>query len=1395
MVGKNNHIRTIKSNLKEHYKAYKAGRRWLYASLASLALGAGLLLGGSMTASADVQSTSTQDPVDSVGNESGDAAAASQKATAVSLKTSATSDTSNKTAADSSATTSTSDSNGSANTANTNDSVKATQVTPVTSDNNAENTATTQTTSVAKAATDAATSDTETTQKSATTQSAKSETLVDPTEEQLDAAKANAEQVYATTNEPQEIDAVAPDSAASLTLSATAVGHGTNAKSPLTLTLTTNAKAGDVYVINIPASTQVYTFASADPLVSAAGTTTVTQNPDKSTTVTDTFTADSTTTQLIKLNLGGNYAAQDGGMPDVGKTLTKTITWSINKVAQTPLTFTQTIQPTTNLTTVSMIYPDGKQVSQILPNQNYVFNVAVNEANGVQDDSNKTPRVNSADNYGGATVTIPVPTGFVLDTDSTSQINELTDGSTITQPNGKGTDVIITVPAKAGNQGWQDVQPYKIVGAFDVPQTTTAQTLTAPGDVTFSQVINSDGDKLTDSADPWSVVLIPNQGGTDVGNSTAATKAKGNSTNTNKFVLDTDPTDDPKYLATFGFTYNSAAESTDTKLQITIPDGLNATSIQTPATAVSPSVYLPDTTSYTYTLTLADGTTETGTVNAGDKVTPTDKSAIRTAVFIPNKLAPGSNANQLGGASSFIVDGNLSTTYDNGSPVKNGDTLVSTMDGSFDADGKPLTGSASVTQTVVEATSLGVGYVEHHQTQLNGANLDWNNPGNPNAGTFKVEMGGNRGQTTYNIFEPIFYFVIPKSSTVASTNQPTGAKISEFTSDDGHTVVKFDYTGSGVTIDTHAGTGTYGTVTLANNPDALPGNYPFYMYIVSPTTKIANDTPAVDSTYVENNPNAFLMGDMGSGNWNITTASSFFNTSLAKGNQNVDAITKGTSDDQGDSTLNFYDSVVYTSLEDNAKNSSASVAINLPTVGDSKGSQYTFNLKGPIDVPTDYTVTTGQGAPINPTVLYSTQPQAVNANATTPDTTGYVTADQVGDNWSSIRSIIIQMNGIQPNTSTGRIKISGTTDNFNEQAGKTGYLQTIFYGNGANASVNSNDASIKITGTSTIKTRYHYTDSNGDEKYIDLDDLSKTLNDNADTFTNDYPTQLSEFSAADQALIPTGYKLVTDASGAVTPTIVDGSGDGAAEFGQVAQYYYDGDFVQYDLVANTSTQVKFVDDDNKGAVVGTPKNISGIPGSSTNWDMGDVPTGYRLAAGSATTGSYTFQEDNNVPVQIHLNHIVDRSTATTTRTITYVVDDPNYTGQVPETQTQTIDWKIVKDEATGVSAATPQGAYYQQTVPTIDGYTANKTTVPQEGLGAVKATDLPKNEDVTVTYKANAQTATVEYVDDENNGAVVGTPTTLNGQTFGSAAWTADNVPAKYVLAKGQAASGTYQFT
>ncbi|WP_159459505.1 hypothetical protein, partial [Secundilactobacillus silagei] len=80
--------------------------------------------------------------------------------------------------------------------------------------------------------------------------------------------------------------------------------------------------------------------------------------------------------------------------------------------------------------------------------------------------------------------------------------------------------------------------------------------------------------------------------------------------------------------------------------------------------------------------------------------------------------------------------------------------------------------------------------------------------------------------------------------------------------------------------------------------------------------------------------------------------------------------------------------------------------------------------------------------------------------------------------------------------------------------------------------------------------------------------------------------------------------------------------------------------------------------------------------------------------------TYRFTNGTDQIVKIHLDHAIAHSTTATTRTITYKVNDANYPGQVPETQTQTIKWNVSTDEVTGASVATAQNAYDAQTAPT-----------------------------------------------------------------------------------------------
>ncbi|MTV81222.1 mucin-binding protein [Secundilactobacillus folii] len=1419
MVGKNNRIRLVKANSREHYKAYKAGTRWLYASLASLALSAGLLFSLNPTAvHADAQGSSDHAQSVNVQTKVPSATDSTSKQTVLHTSPSAANDVPASVAARSA---STSNSTASATSA-ASSLVESQSQSALPASNSAVNEPQSSTADQSSNHPSVQSS----TAASSESQTGDSKTLVDPTQAQLNEAKASAKQVYEATRQAQQITAAASDpvteSTGTLSLSATKVGYKTGEGNQLTLTLQANAKAGDVYAITLPADSGVYQFSSVNPLDASAGTTTVTHNVDKSETVTDTFAADTTTTQLISFNLNNNYVYVDDGMNDVGKTVTKTVGFSINGVKQPGVTFTQTIQPTTNLSSVSMVYPDATKVTKILPDQDYVFSLNVNETDGVQDDSYPVSRVHSGDNYGGTTITIPVPTGFVLNAASTKQINAFGDATTITQPGGKGTNVVINVPAKSGAQyeSSNAQAGYKLIGDFDVAQTNEDQTLTANGNTTFSQVINSDGDTLTDSASPWSVIIQATGQPSQV---SATPTIKGNSgADASKLVLDNNTDDDPAYIDSFGFALNDASPVDHFQIQVTIPDGLDATEIKVPVQDVSPSGYLPDTSSWAYTLTLADGSTETGTVNAGGTATPTADSPIRSAVFVPNKIAVGTYANNLGTADSFEVLGHLSNTYDNGTKaVVNGDQLTSTASVSLDANGGTPTADSSVIQQVTEGLALASNYTVVRSSD----------PGNSNAGTLEVRYLDSIGQNTNDVYEPTFYFVIPKTTTVASINslpwytdvpgsttgipitpdgsqltETTHAKVSEFTADDGQTVVKIDYSGTGETVDFSQKTGYWGAVTLANDPDALPGKYPYAVYIVSPTTKLKNTTQPSDLSFVEGHTDAYLMDsevDDPAWLWTIATASSFFTTSMAKGNQGTQASKSGASGNHGSPDMTFYDSIVYTAVDDNAADSNASVAINLPTIGDSKGSTFTIDLTGPIEMPTHYTLANSTGDPIKATVLYSTSPQVFSATDTAPNTTGYVTADQVSD-WSAIRSIIIQISGIKANSSTGRIAINGQVANqtvgdqtitIEKMVGDTGTLQTAFYGNGGKVNISSDDASINIVGTAIIPARYHYVDATGTDKYVDLTDLQQTLKD-GDTFTNNYPTQLSDFSAADQKLLPAGYELVTDSTGKVTPTIVDSTGDGAAAFGQPVDNTFDGDFVQYELVAQQSAKIEYVDDDNNGAIVDS-KTVNGDTGQAIGWntDGMTLPAGYQLADGATASGTYTFTAESNQVVPVHVIHAVKDSQQTTTRTIHYVVNDPSFTGKVPADKVQTTTWNITTDEVTGESIATPVNGYFAVTSPTLAGYTPDPDTVALEAYKPGTTSAMPKNETVTVTYSLAPQSVTVEYVDDANNGNVLKTTATITGKTNGTAYWNTNNLPAGYVLAKGQADNGTYTFT
>lgn len=528
---------------------------------------------------------------------------------------------------------------------------------------------------------------------------------------------------------------------------------------------------------------------------------------------------------------------------------------------------------------------------------------------------------------------------------------------------------------------------------------------------------------------------------------------------------------------------------------------------------------------------------------------------------------------------------------------------------------------------------------------------------------------------------------------------------------DGRVIVTIDYTGTDESISIDTPSPSNNVVTLRNNADALPGQYDYAAYIYSPTTVLQDTdsakpmTPVTDPSLAGGHADALQMVG-GTGSWKIVQATTTNETTLAQGDDVV-PVSHATADKHSTAELAFVTNLVNT----NGEIKNATVVANIPNQGDDYGSEYTFQLTGPITVPENFTTGDGATVPIAATVLYSTQRASLATDSTAADLSGYVDKDQVTD-WSQIRSVIIQIPKIPEKTATGRFIFNGVIPDMVNQGNRTGYIASGFYMDGAKLSLQDKDASasLTITGTSTIYARAHYIDANGHDQYIAFTDLDKTLQDNKDQLTNDYPTELSK---EDQALIPDGYELSD------TPVkIVDSDKkDGVAIFGSTVVNKFDGDFVQYELNSLTPTAgltVTYVDDDANGAEVSVPEATqTAITGdvAATGSYTATVPTGYVLSDDQKTTHfdatnktfSYQISQDDSDNITVHLSHELTYGKATTTRTITYVVAGDDAPA-APAPVTQTVNWKTVTDQVTNQTGATPLNAYAQVNSPELTGY-------------------------------------------------------------------------------------------
>ncbi|MBP2058866.1 hypothetical protein J2Z60_002057, partial [Lactobacillus colini] len=1114
-----------------------------------------------------------------------------------------------------------------------------------------------------------------------------------------------------------------------LTLNKNTVGTDTTG---LTLEYTGNVKNGDSVTINIPKGVSYQIVLSqgnqldGGSLPSAGiGTGTYTTDSNGNDIVTYNFTAASSVQLMLNFTAKNSYYAQNSPMDDPIGTIAKMITWTSTRDGVTTnnpdLILWQTLaNPDITIDNVSRIVPSETVVKRVLPNAEYTFSIKASQLDGLPLNYPGTALSRYVNN--GATITVPVPEDFVLNAESSLALTQLQSknststtnfsGVTITQPGGKGHDVIITVPKGNGGTGSDPGTTFKLVGSFELDRPESDVTLSSTTNPLASnngkiliqeQIKTPDGLKtLTASAGTWTAIIAGSVPPDTEGN--FGLVAYGNN-QSNTFLLDSDPNDDPAIVNYFGFSNNTAYQLDDTTITLNLADGLDVTAIKTPVSSTT----LPGTTEYGYKIYYTDGTTATGSVAAGDTVTAQDGKYIRKIDFMPNVIKSGSATNISGipysqgtygptkqpdNVVNFIAYGKLGTTKDDGTPIVAGDELVSSITiNSADFDSSKTTGTTN-TQTVIGEDSL----VSNGQTYTWQGNTT---PGTKNAG-YVGFMGGldDVNKNSQRVYEPIIYYVLPKYFTYNYNlndlrNKSGEPKVTSY-GYDGRQVVKIDYTGTGQYINTANNSGVYDQAWLDISSDALPGTYQAEVYIYSPHTKLLNTVATdIDRDIVDGQEGTIY--NAGTGSYVVSVPKIYYVPNVSQGNLDISQVSDGTSSDKGSDKMQYYVSVAnYTTSAMN----NAHLLINLPQAD---ATHFQFQLTGPISFEQNGPVTAD-----DITLYYSINTQDFTGTERGDQVSmdGYVTADQVTD-WSAIKSVIAVFPKVNASTQIGRFVLTGVDKNVAEDAGKTGSLASTLTSDGM-IPFTSDVTKISVIGNSTVTARYHYVDAKGKDQYIDLPDLTKEYTDNKSVMNQ------SDFAltTADKALIPTNYELSTAA-----PTIVAGAKtwttdapDGTAAFGQTVKYYFDGDIVQYELVPKTSDESKTIT-----KTINYYKNVNGE----------------EVKAADSFTKSVT----------------ITKSTNLVTNNVVYKVDN-----------------KELSDGTTtlaGQSLPTITGYKYESAVDASD----DKTNRLSDATGNTIVNYDSTNLVINVYYVAKDETANIKFIDNTTGDTL---ETSSNNGKFGT---------------------------
>lgn len=1058
------------------------------------------------------------------------------------------------------------------------------------------------------------------------------------------------------------------DQGVTLSMSKNTLGEGGQlGKSGITVKLSGTVSAGDVYNIQVPDFGWGYGI--NDSTITTAGALGNFATAKKTNVVIDgqnyanyqiTFkqgiTIDSKGFQIV-LNNGNNY----NGFQDKPTTTIKdgiydqNIYWSRSSQADptkitenSTLSFTRKVETGFNKPTFTMTAPDGNKVTKLKPDTDYQFTLNLNQGTGLNGLTDYTAaQINSARNY-GSVIKIPVPEGFVLNQALSMQGSQIEDKTTIEQVREAGVDIIkITVPKGSGRQSAEGKPGYKIIGRFtNHPETT--KTFTANGNITVTEkVLTKDGTKEIQAVlPPWQITMLGQKDAPTEGE--FAIQALGNN-QASRFTQ----TVTTKIANYFNFANNTAVDFTDNlHLNFEFDDGLAINALSTPKIN---DIDRYGTRSYTYTLTLTDGTKVTGKINAGDKIDVPSKTmtvtikddngntkeaivpvTIKSADLVPNFWAAGAHADnllwyRLGGNfgtnqnmtdEAFKAYGFISDKLNNNKNLPENTKVNSTLSISSDTYKPGTTIYATNTQTVLSKDTIKSAISASGQQDQNNRyyspDIDYTKG---NYGTISIDVSNDSKKASNRIVEPIFYYVLPNYTNFTGDltniiNPNPGITDGDKSKENikpkltsymvgNQQVVKLDYSGTGFVYDANKKSNT---LPIAIDADAEPGVYKWNVYIYT-ATGIVNQNPITNASdvandytqnVVEEQKNAGKTGSLymiGSGDWEIKTPPVAYAPNTVQGNLDVKSVANGKSDDKGSEEMNYATEI--------ANYSSGSIKdpymlINFPQADPKNG--FTFELTGP----EEFIALNNNLGKDDFTTYYSTKTQdlpTVKDRGKVPDMTGYVTAGQVTD-WSKIKSAVIKFNTTLPGgTVLGQIVFKGKDSTLKTDAGKTSYFRAAVMGETINPFLTEN-TSIKVVGKSTINTRLHYQDTDRQDHYINVPTMTKEYNDNVDRMKS------SDFvlNSIPKELIPDHYELVANQVPSIINNEDGNSKDATAEFNKTVTYAFDGDIVQFELAPkiDKATQtinrtVHFMDDNNQKVArdVSTPVTVTELTNEVT----------------------------------------------------------------------------------------------------------------------------------------------------------------------------------------------------